>query len=67
MHEFGFMFPAMHLHAVALELMLKTGILMHEPAGSSLRSVNVRTFPEKHNVRKLIEQWNALVPTKKII
>lgn len=65
-HEFGFLFPGMHLHALAVEMMLKAAILTIDPAGSSYSTVSVRTFPERHHIMKLIKRWNALNPPKRI-
>jgi hypothetical protein len=66
-HEFGHLFPALHLHALALEMMLKTAILSLDPAGCSWATFNSRRiFPEGHHVVRLVQRWNSLHPRKKI-
>lgn len=66
-HEFEFEFPALHLHALAVELVLKTAILSVDPAGATYHTVNRRTFPEGHDVIKLIARWNCVCSAHKII
>ena len=65
-HEFGFLFPGMHLHALALELMLKSAILTLDPAGAAYSDLTRRTFREGHDIMQLIERWNGLCPERQI-
>jgi hypothetical protein len=66
-HEFGHLFPALHIHALALEMMLKTAILSLDPADLSWATFNCRRiFTEGHNIVRLVQRWNSVHPRKKI-
>ena len=67
-HELTQMFCAIHIHALAVELMIKTAILTLDPAANSWTGFDSRRiFPEGHRVVRLIDRWNKLSPKAKIV
>lgn len=62
-HEFHFDSCAWHIHALALEVIIKAAILTKEPRAATWAGFNSRDiFRDGHNVIRLLLKWNALAP-----
>ena len=67
-HDFHFDSCAWHIHALAVEMMIKTAILTVDPRAGSWKTFKSHDiFKEKHDVVRLLHRWNRADPEHAIL